>query len=165
MSSESISKTSKKVIEEPIDGQMTIKEVIEETSTEQEDVSKGKMRTRKRRGLKAHLKSIGFTNRLAVYLLIFLLVGMIMGFGLAIYSIHNNYIGQLLVFTCAFSPIGTCCSIVLNSIVNKSKAENMNGDGTGIKFAAAMSDNFNGNTTDAIPVDDVVDNSYQSPPI
>lgn len=88
--------------------------------------------------IRKHLSSIGFTNRLAVYLVAFLLLGLLLGFALAVMSIAAQYMGQLLCYTVVFTPIGTACSIVLNSIVNKSKAENTSGDGTGIKFAAAQ---------------------------
>ena len=42
-----------------------------------------------------------------------------------------------------FTPIGTACSIVLSKIVHKSEAENVGGNGDGIKFAMAMSDAVN----------------------
>ena len=123
-----------------------------------------KSEVRKAKGFIAHLKSLGFTNRLAIVLVIFLLIGLIMGFVLALLSIFYQYLGQLICFTAILSPIGTACSIVLNSIVNKSKAENLSGDGTGIKFAAAMADNFCGNTTEATPL--IPEDEFEeSPPI
>ena len=123
-----------------------------------------KKKLKKGKGLIAHLKSLGFTNRLAIALMIFLLIGLIMGFFLALLSIYYQYLGQLVCFTAILAPIGTCCSIVLNSIVNKSKAENLSGDGTGIKFATAMADNFCGNTTESTPIIQEPEN-INSPPI
>lgn len=87
-----------------------------------------------------HMKSIGATNRLAVYLVIMLLFGLVMGFILAVMSIHSDYAGSLICFTVVFTPMGTAISIVLNSIVNKSKAENTGADGEGIKYALAMNE-------------------------
>ena len=87
-----------------------------------------------------HMKSIGATNRLAVYLVIMLLFGLVMGFVLAVMSIHSDYAGSLICFTVVFTPMGTAISIVLNSIVNKSKAENTGADGEGIKYALAMNE-------------------------
>lgn len=86
------------------------------------------------------MKSIGATNRLAVYLVIMLLFGLVMGFILAVMSIHSDYAGSLICFTVVFTPMGTAISIVLNSIVNKSKAENTGADGEGIKYALAMNE-------------------------
>ena len=96
----------------------------------------------KRQGILGHFAEIGFTNRLAIYLVLMLVFGLIGGFYLAIKSITYNYAGALLCYTVVFTPIGTACSIVLNSIVGKSKAENLSADGTGIKFATAQAENF-----------------------
>ena len=96
----------------------------------------------KRKGLLAHLATIGFTNRLAIYLMVLLGAGLAAGVWLAYMSIISGYLGQLLCFTVVFTPIGTCCSIVLNSIVQKSRAENVSGDGTGVKFAEAQANHF-----------------------
>ena len=82
------------------------------------------------------------TNRLALYLVLLITIGLFMGFLLAVYSIRKNYVGALACFTIVFTPIGTAVSIVLNSIVQKSRAENTGGDGTGVKFAAAQAENF-----------------------
>ena len=87
--------------------------------------------------------SIGFTNKLAIYLVILLFVGLFMGFLLAIFSIDTGYTGQLLCFTVVFTPIGTALSIVLTKIVDKSKAENLGPNGEGIKFATARANEFN----------------------
>lgn len=84
-----------------------------------------------------HLEKIGFSNRLAVYVLFFLLIGLIGGFALAIYSIRADYLGALACWTVVFTPIGTATSIVLSRIVDKSKAENTIG---GIKYDLALSE-------------------------
>lgn len=86
---------------------------------------------------KKHLEKIGFSNRLAVYVLFFLLIGLIGGFILAVYSIKANYLGALACWTVVFTPIGTAASIVLSRIVDKSKAENTIG---GIKYSLALSE-------------------------
>lgn len=82
-----------------------------------------------------HLKSIGFSNRLAIYILAFLLIGLLGGFYLALLSINAEYLGSLACWTVAFTPMSTATSIVLSKIVDKSKAENTAG---GIKFETAM---------------------------
>ena len=84
-----------------------------------------------------HLKKIGFSNRLAVYILFFLLLGLIGGFELAVYSIKLNYLGALACWTVVFTPIGTATSIVLSKIVDKSKAENTVG---GVKYEQCLID-------------------------
>lgn len=96
----------------------------------------------KKRGVLSHMASIGFTNRLAIYLMFLLGFGLGAGIWLAYLSIQNGYTGQLLCFTVVFTPIGTCCAIVLNSIVQKSRAENVSGDGTGVKYAEALANHF-----------------------
>ncbi len=94
---------------------------------------------------KTKRKSTGFTNRLAIYIMLFLAIGLIGGFFLAYRSIEFGYTGQLLCWTVVFTPIGTACSIVLNSIVRKSEKENLGADGEGVKYATAKAHNF---TTD-----------------
>ena len=91
---------------------------------------------------------------MAVYIILFLGIGLILGFYLAIKSITYGYTGQLLCYTAVFTPIGTACSIVLSRIVDKSRAENTSADGDGIKYAAAKANNF---ITEEI--------SVESPPI
>lgn len=83
-------------------------------------------------------KSIGFTNKLSIFVLAFLATGMAGGFYLALASIEHQYMGALACWTVAFSPIGTAVSIVLGKIVDKSKAENMGGNGDGIVYATAI---------------------------
>ena len=84
-----------------------------------------------------HLQKIGFSNRLAVYILFFLLAGLIGGFVLAVLSIRRDYLGALACWTIVFTPIGTATSICLSRIVDKSRAENTAG---GIKYDLAISE-------------------------
>lgn len=95
---------------------------------------------KEKRGIRAHLGALGFTNRLAIYILMFLAVGLAGGFCLAVMSIRHGYVGALACWTVVFTPIGTACSIVLSKIVHKSEAENTGGNGDGIKYAVAMND-------------------------
>jgi hypothetical protein len=89
-----------------------------------------------------HLASLGFTNRLAIYIILFLAAGLAGGFYLAHKSITTGYTGALMCWTVVFTPIGTACSIVLSKIVHKSEVENSSADGEGIKYAAAKANNF-----------------------
>lgn len=91
---------------------------------------------------KSKRKRIGFTNLLAIFLLLFLVAGLAGGFYLAVLSIKYQYTGALACWTIVFTPIGTMIGIVMNSIVNKSKAENSGPNGEGIKFAAAQAAGF-----------------------
>lgn len=91
---------------------------------------------------KLRKRKMGFTNMLAIYLVLLLTLGLGMAFYLAKLSIMYNYMGQLLCFTVVFTPLGTAISLVLGKIVDKSKAENSSGDGTGIKFAQAAAAGF-----------------------
>lgn len=93
-----------------------------------------------RRKKKRH--SIGFTNKLALYLMLFLAAGLAGGFILAWRSISFQYMGALACFTVVFAPVGTAIGIVLNSIVHKSDHENTGSNGEGIKFAAAKAAGF-----------------------
>ena len=97
-----------------------------------------KSKKKKQSVIVAHLKSLGFTNRLAVFIMLFLAVGLCMGFYLANKSIVYGYTGALVCFTIVFTPLGTALGIVLNSVVAKSRAENSGGNGDGIKYALAM---------------------------
>lgn len=99
-------------------------------------MTKKKKKTKEHRFLK-HLEKIGFSNRLAIYVLCFLLVGLIGGFVLAYFSIVKDYLGALACWTVVFTPIGTATSICLSRIVDKSKAENTVG---GIKYDLALSE-------------------------
>jgi hypothetical protein len=89
-----------------------------------------------------HLKKLGFTNRLSLYVLLFLAAGLSGGFYLALKSIEYQYMGALACWTVAFAPIGTAASIVLSRVVDKNRAENVGGNGDGITFASAQASNF-----------------------
>lgn len=89
-----------------------------------------------------HFKNLGFTNRLAIYILMLLVTGLVGGFYLAIKSITYGYTGALACYTVVFTPIGTACSIVLSKIVHKSEIENSSADGEGIKYAIAKANDF-----------------------
>ena len=51
-------------------------------------------RRKKKRGLIHHLVSLGFSNRLAIYILLFLAAGLAGGFYLANESIRTGYTGR-----------------------------------------------------------------------
>lgn len=97
---------------------------------------------RVKRPVCCHLKEMGFTNRLAMYLLVFLLLGLAGGFVLAVLSIRAQYTGALMCWTVVFTPIGTAVGLVLGKIVDKSKAENTSATGDGIVYAAAQASGF-----------------------
>ena len=100
---------------------------------------RGRKKARRR---KKKRQPIGFTNKLALYLMLFLAAGLAGGFILAWKSIEFQYMGALACFTVVFTPVGTAIGIVLNSIVHKSDHENTGADGEGIKFAAAKAAGF-----------------------
>lgn len=87
-------------------------------------------------------KTIGFTNCLAIALLMLIAAGLLGGFLLAVMSIRYQYMGALACYTVVFTPIGTAVGIVLGKIVDKSRAENTGPDGSGIKYAAAQASGF-----------------------
>lgn len=89
---------------------------------------------------------IGFTNRLAIYIILLLTAGLSGGFYLALKSITFGYTGALACYTAAFAPIGTACSIVLSKIVHKSEVENSSAEGEGIKYATAKAKGFSNAT-------------------
>lgn len=103
--------------------------------------------------MRRHFSSLGFTNRLALYLILFLAAGLLGGFYLAVRSIGTGYTGSLLCWTVVFTPIGTAVSVVIGKVVDKSKAENTGADGTGIKFAQAQAAGFaQEHQTDSPPI-------------
>lgn len=102
----------------------------------------GKRLATKKGRVRTLLEFLGFTNLLAVFLVLLLLLGLAGGFILAVLSIKYQYTGALACWTVVFTPIGTAISIVLVRIVDKSKAENTGADGEGIKYAAAKASNF-----------------------
>lgn len=85
--------------------------------------------------LLVHLKSIGFTNRLAIYSLMFLFISIILGFILAMFSVIKSYTAALLVYTACVGPIGSLISISIGRTVEKSRAENC---ANGIVYETAM---------------------------
>lgn len=91
---------------------------------------------------KASRASLGFTNKLALLLVLLLVAGLAGGFILAVLSIRHQYTGALACWTVVFTPIGTALSLVLARIVDKSRAENTGPDGEGIKFATAKAAGF-----------------------
>lgn len=97
---------------------------------------------KERKGFFRHLASLGFTNRYAIYLLLFLVAGLAGGFYLAVMSIRYQYTGALACYTVVFTPIGTAVGIVLGKIVDKNRAENVSGNGDGITFASAEARGF-----------------------
>lgn len=103
--------------------------------------------------LTRHLKSLGFTNRLAIYMLLFLAAGLLGGFYLALKSIALAYTGALMCWTVVFTPIGTAVGAAISKVVDKNRAENVSGNGDGIVFASAQAKNF------------VKDDEVNSPPI
>jgi len=97
---------------------------------------------RRKSGICKHLNKLGFTNRLAIYILLFLAAGLAGGFYLAIKSISCGYTGALMCWTVVFTPIGTATSIAISKVVDKNRAENTSGNGDGITFASAMANGF-----------------------
>lgn len=96
-------------------------------------------------------KRIGFTNGLAICIMLFLAAGLAGGFYLALKSIETGYTGALMCWTVVFTPIGTACSLVLSRIVEKSRAENTGANGVGIKYAAAEANGFSEVVEDETP--------------
>jgi len=95
-----------------------------------------------RKGIRKHLADLGFTNRLAIYILLFLAAGLAGGFVLAWRSITYGYTGALACWSIVFTPIGTVAGIVLQKIVHKSEVENSSAEGDGIKYAIARAQGF-----------------------
>lgn len=78
-------------------------------------------------------KMPGFTDRLGIYCIALLTVGLIMAYSLGVKSIDADYQGALACFTIVFTPIGTALGITLTAIVNKNRAENTDGGINAIK--------------------------------
>ena len=112
------------------------------------------MKGKRERPKKGLLRRLGFTNALALLLVLLLSCGLAGGFLLAVMSIRHSYTGALACYTVVFTPIGTALGVVLGKIVDKSRAENTGPDGKGVVFAAAEADGFAGG-----------DYSADSPPI
>lgn len=108
---------------------------------------------KKKRYRRKKRKNIGFSNRLAIYTLLFLAAGLIGGFYLAIKSIQYQYTGPLVCWTVVFTPIGTAVGFIPHFVVHKSTVENSGADGEGIKFAAAKAVEFlQGDETENSPL-------------
>lgn len=110
-------------------------------------------RKRSRKKQRAKRPRLGFSNRLALYVLLFLAAGLAGGFILAALSIKYQYTGALMCWTVVFTPIGTAVSIIPHFVVHKSTVENSGADGEGIKYAAAKAMGFmkNEDGTDESP--------------
>lgn len=106
-------------------------------------------KSRQRKQKKRKKTGIGFTNRLAIFLLLFLVAGLIGGFALSVLSIKYQYVGPLACWTVVFAPVGTAIGIVIGKVVDKNKSENVGGNGDGITFASAQAKGF------SIPEDDI----------
>ena len=102
------------------------------------------MKGKRKQPKEAVIKRLGFTNTLALLLVILLFLGLAGGFLLAVMSIRHSYTGALACYTGVFTPVGTALGIVLGKIVDKSRAENTGADGKGVVFAAAEADGFAG---------------------
>ncbi len=107
---------------------------------------------REKRPIRDHMAALGFTNRLAVYLLLFLVAGLAGGFLLAVLSIKYQYSGALACWTVVFTPVGTAVGIVLGKIVDKNREENTGADGEGVKYAAAKAAGFTQNSSNSPPI-------------
>lgn len=93
------------------------------------------MANKKKNRLLKHFKSIGFTNRLSLYSLGFLMVSIVLGFILAVMSIRHETNFALAAYTCSVAPIGTFVSIAIGKSIDKSKSENTSG---GVKYEMAL---------------------------
>lgn len=80
------------------------------------------------------MPKLGFTNKMAVFILFLLTAAIIMSFILAVMSINQQYMGVLACWTACFTPLGVGLDVVLNSTVKKSMQENTAGDGDGIRY-------------------------------
>lgn len=95
-------------------------------------------------------KTIGFTNKLAIGLVAVMIMSLIMGFCLAILSILYQYTGALACFTICVTPLDTCLGIVLCRVVDKSRAENVGADGTGISYMLSQQSSIKDQVTASI---------------
>lgn len=87
-------------------------------------------------------RKIGFTNKLAIYLVLLLTFSLVLGFYLALESIKAQYTGALICWSCVVAPLDACLGIVLARVVEKSRAENLGPNGEGIAYAAAQASQF-----------------------
>lgn len=103
-------------------------------------------KSKKQSRVSIHLKSLGFTNRLCIYSLLFLLVSIVLGFILAVLSIRADANFTLAAYTCSVAPIGTFISVAIGKAIDKSKSENCS---SGIVFETAMANLAAQNNTNA----------------
>lgn len=94
-------------------------------------------KTPKEKKKKCERKRLGFTNKLALLIMLFLALTAYGGYRLAVMSIATGYVGALACYTVAIAPVDTAAGIVLGKIVDKSKAENVGGNGDGINYYKA----------------------------
>ena len=87
-------------------------------------------------------RKLGFTNKLAIYLVLLLTFSLILGFYLALESIKAQYTGALICWSCVVAPLDACLGIVLARVVEKSRAENLGPNGVGIAYSAAQASQF-----------------------
>lgn len=80
------------------------------------------------------MRKLGFTNKMAVYILILMTACIGLSFILAVMSVQYQYTGVLACWTACFTPLGIGLDIVLNSTVKKSQAENTSAEGDGIRY-------------------------------
>ncbi|MCD8240195.1 MAG: hypothetical protein LUB58_02210 [Oscillospiraceae bacterium] len=85
------------------------------------------------------MKRLGFTNKLALVLVVLLVFMVAGGFYLACLSIQRSYTGALYCYTVIATPLGTALSVVLAKEVYTSKAALTEG---GIKYEAAKAAGF-----------------------
>ena len=93
-------------------------------------------------------RKIGFTNTLAIYLVLLLTFSLALGFYLALESIKAQYTGALVCWSVVVGPLDACLGIVLARVVEKSRAENLGPNGIGISYAAAQAKAFGENVSD-----------------
>ena len=75
---------------------------------------------------------------MAWVLIIVLITTVLMSFVLAVYSIHEQYMGALACWTVCIAPMDAALSIVLKAVVDKNKQENTGADGEGIRYRQLM---------------------------
>lgn len=105
-------------------------------------MSRGKWEQPRRMAQRPARKSLGFTNKLALLLVLLLAAGLAGGFILAYMSIRHQYTGALACYTVVFTPIGTALSVVLARVVDKNRAENTGPNGVGVVYSAAEAAGF-----------------------
>lgn len=67
-----------------------------------------RVRRKEKKGLFAHLKNLGFTNRLALYIMVFLAAGLAGGFYLAVKSIATRVHRSAYMLDCSFHTDWNC---------------------------------------------------------